>query len=158
MGQAELLQVMMNLCKPTSDLSKPSGVPSVFPEDTKLSPSTLQVVPNLPSGGGAGQAELLQVMMKLCTTIEGMGKKQEATSAALISGINEVKQNAISNTYPGILKTPAGQDTSLGHAQHQLSRDKETYILPTTTSRKNRDYNEDTNDKVSPSPIREECH
>ena len=101
-----------------------------------LPSSNLKVIPNLASGGTAGQAELLQVMMKLCTTIEDMGKKQEATSAALISGINEVKQNSMSNTYPGVLKTPAGQDTSLRHAQHQLSRDKETYTLPATTSRK----------------------
>lgn len=52
-----------------------------------------------------------------------MGKAQEATSAALISSMNEVKQSSNNNTYPSILKPPSKQFLTKSHLRHNQGSD-----------------------------------
>ena len=108
-------------------------------EDTTPPAFTPQATPNLASGGTVGQAELLQVMMNLCTTMKDMGKAQEATSAALISSMNEVKQSSNNNTYPSILKPPSNLGLTKSHILHEQVPDTGTDINSAINSRTTRD-------------------
>ena len=126
------------------DSLDPTGVPVKVPGVTNPPVSAPNVVPNLASGGAGGQAELLQVMMNLCTTMKDMGKTQKATNAALISSMNEVKRSTLGNTLSGILKTPSGQDPTPRHFNHQVSLDKGTDTSPSerNTSSSSEDYHQ----------------
>ena len=80
--------------------------------------------------------------------MKDMGKNQEATSAALISSMNEVKRTNLNTTFPGILKAPVDQDKSLGHAKHHLVSNKVTDTASASKWDNDRDY-----DKVYPPSI-----